>query len=238
MVSLAEPRKRQKWTMNPRGNLWSKDENKFGQKLLEKMGWKDGDGLGAQKQGMKDPVALKANQDNKGVGHKGGDDDVWLNHKDNFAEVLSALNSVHNSAENSEDSDTKEDVTSLSNASKKSKKRVHYEKRVKGKDCSTYSQTDLSCILGTEKRKKRKKKHEEDMKNVELEREVEETKVENDNEPKREIYGGSITDYFKQKMQALKERQAKQKLEALKSNSDEPQPETESNEVRMRKSFT
>ena len=39
---LAEPRRRQKWTLNPRGNLWSKDEDKFGKKLLEKMGWKSG----------------------------------------------------------------------------------------------------------------------------------------------------------------------------------------------------
>ena len=139
---LAEPRRRQKWSINPRGNLWSKDESKFGQKLLEKMGWKDGDGLGAQKQGMKDPITLKTTLDKRGIGAKGGDDDVWLNHKDNFADVLSALNSVHNSADNSEDNsdqDAKEVSTSLSSVSKRSKKRVHYEKRVKGKDCS--------CIL-------------------------------------------------------------------------------------------
>ena len=177
---LAEPRKRQKWSLNPRGNLWSKDESKFGQKMLEKLGWKSGDGLGAEKQGMKDPVTLNANLDNRGIGHKGGDDDVWLSHKDNFADVLSALNSVHNSAENSEensDQDTSKGTsTSLSSVSKKSKKRVHYEKRVKGKDCSMYSETDLSCILGTEKRKKRKKQHEEEMKKVEEDRKVEEQK--------------------------------------------------------------
>jgi len=41
-VSLAEPRRRQKWTVNPRGNLWANDESKFGQKLMEKMGWEKG----------------------------------------------------------------------------------------------------------------------------------------------------------------------------------------------------
>ena len=75
-VSLAEPRRRQKWTLNPRGepgykdqtlsssikgqlihknhftinlegNLWANDENKFGHKLMEKMGWEKGKGLGA-----------------------------------------------------------------------------------------------------------------------------------------------------------------------------------------------
>ena len=42
MSMLAEPRRRQKWSLNPRGNLWSKDEDKVGKKLMEKMGWKSG----------------------------------------------------------------------------------------------------------------------------------------------------------------------------------------------------
>lgn len=50
-VSLAEPRRRQKWTLNPRGNLWANDESKFGQKLMEKMGWEKGKGLGANENG-------------------------------------------------------------------------------------------------------------------------------------------------------------------------------------------
>ena len=50
-VSLAEPRRRQKWTLNPRGNLWANDESKFGQKLMEKMGWEKGKGLGAKENG-------------------------------------------------------------------------------------------------------------------------------------------------------------------------------------------
>ena len=50
-VSLAEPRSRQKWTLNPRGNLWANDESKFGQKLMEKMGWEKGKGLGAKENG-------------------------------------------------------------------------------------------------------------------------------------------------------------------------------------------
>ena len=29
------------------GNLWANDDNKFGHKLMEKMGWEKGKGLGA-----------------------------------------------------------------------------------------------------------------------------------------------------------------------------------------------
>ena len=79
-------------TLNPRGTLWTKDENKIGQKLLEKFGWKSGEGLGKTSQGMKDPIALNANFNQKGLGHEGKDDDVWLAHKDNFDDVLASLN--------------------------------------------------------------------------------------------------------------------------------------------------
>ena len=96
MSMLSEPRRRQKWTLNPRGTLWSKDENKVGQKMLEKFGWKSGDGLGKESQGMKDPIKVNANHNNKGLGHEAKDDDVWLAHKDNFDDVLAALNSEHN----------------------------------------------------------------------------------------------------------------------------------------------
>ena len=57
-VSLAEPRRRQKWTLNPRGNLWANDESKFGQKLMEKMGWEKGKGLGAKENGRVEVYTL------------------------------------------------------------------------------------------------------------------------------------------------------------------------------------
>ena len=76
---------------------------------------------------MKDPISLNANYDNKGLGHKGKDDDVWLAHKDNFDDVLAALNSEHSSRANSdiEEAATSE-KQSLASVSKKSRKRVHY----------------------------------------------------------------------------------------------------------------
>jgi hypothetical protein len=41
------------------------DDAKFGKKLLEKMGWEDGKGLGATNQGMTDPIMLKSKDDQK-----------------------------------------------------------------------------------------------------------------------------------------------------------------------------
>lgn len=41
------------------------DEAKFGKKLMEKMGWAEGEGLGASGQGMLDPIMLRKKDDNK-----------------------------------------------------------------------------------------------------------------------------------------------------------------------------
>ena len=129
------------------------------------------------------------------------------------------MNSAHGSTANSDNEqdnqESKNDQMSLRDASKKSKKRVHYEKFTKGKDLSRYSQNDLSCILGTDKAKKRKIDEDRKQKEIEKEhREEEEEKAKlaengNDREPKKDnsgllvIQGGSIDDYFKQKMKLL-----------------------------------
>ncbi|MPC88618.1 PIN2/TERF1-interacting telomerase inhibitor 1 [Portunus trituberculatus] len=42
------------------------DDSKFGQKLMEKMGWSKGHGLGREQQGMKDPLSVKLKDDSKG----------------------------------------------------------------------------------------------------------------------------------------------------------------------------
>lgn len=43
------------------------DSNKFGQKLLEKMGWSQGKGLGAQENGITEHVKLAYKNDSKGT---------------------------------------------------------------------------------------------------------------------------------------------------------------------------
>jgi len=193
-VSLAEPRRRQKWTLNPRGNLWANDESKFGQKLMEKMGWEKGRGLGANQDGMVDHITLKHKDNTKGVGFQ-GHDDTWLAHQDDFQNLLAALNVEHGDAGKNMDEDEKK--ATLSEISKKSKRRVHYQKFVKGKDSSNYSADDLGCILGT-KSDKLKSKSEPSSPKAESE---DETVEEND---KNFVQRGSYTDYFASKMAALK----------------------------------
>lgn len=42
------------------------DETKFGQKLMEKMGWSKGKGLGAKEDGKTEHVAVRLKSDNRG----------------------------------------------------------------------------------------------------------------------------------------------------------------------------
>ena len=93
MGSMAQPRNRVKYSTDPNVLNWANDENKFGQKLMEKMGWESGKGLGANLDGMVDHIKVKVKGDNKGIGFSRQEyDNVWLDHQDDFDDVLKALN--------------------------------------------------------------------------------------------------------------------------------------------------
>jgi Pin2-interacting protein X1 len=66
MSMLAERKVKQKLSLNPRGKAWSEDSNKFGQKMLEKMGWSRGKGLGAKEDGIREHVKPAYKNDSKG----------------------------------------------------------------------------------------------------------------------------------------------------------------------------
>ncbi|CAB1454855.1 unnamed protein product [Pleuronectes platessa] len=68
MSMLAEPRRKQKWSVDPRNSAWSKDESKFGQKMLERMGWSKGKGLGRTEQGSTDHIKVKVKNNSYGFG--------------------------------------------------------------------------------------------------------------------------------------------------------------------------
>ncbi|KAL1456384.1 hypothetical protein WDU94_001115 [Cyamophila willieti] len=170
MAMLAETRKKQKWSLNPRGSAWSNDSSKFGEKLLLKMGWTAGQGLGANQQGIKEHVKVKVKHDSKGLGFK-DNDQVWVEVENDFSNLLSKLSSQ---AKNPtlDSSKTTEEIASdspipieevnrsLEEKSKRSKARVHYQKFTRGKDLSRYSKRDLECIFGVST-KSTKSKHEE-----------------------------------------------------------------------------
>ncbi|XP_071454318.1 PIN2/TERF1-interacting telomerase inhibitor 1-like [Hetaerina americana] len=183
MAMLAEPRRKTKWTLNPRGKLWSEDSNKFGQKMLEKMGWKAGKGLGANEQGITAPVHVIVKSDNAGVGFDGKDTE-WCQHQSHFDEILKSL------CQNTSEVD-RAPPRSLEERSKASKNRLHYQKFTRGKDVSKYSTKDLGCILGV----RGDKPAEGSIGNSQIVEDI----ITNNSFGVKTIVGGLINDYLEQK---------------------------------------
>ncbi|XP_077009065.1 PIN2/TERF1-interacting telomerase inhibitor 1 isoform X1 [Tamandua tetradactyla] len=154
MSMLAERRRKQKWAVDPRNTAWSNDDSKFGQRMLEKMGWSKGKGLGAQEQGATDHIKVQVKNNHLGLGATINNEDNWIAHQDDFNQLLAELNTCHGQ-ETAEPSDNKEKKSfSLEKKSKVSKNRVHYMKFTKGKDLSSRSKMDLDCIFGKRQHKK------------------------------------------------------------------------------------
>ncbi|KAH8257914.1 hypothetical protein KR038_002988 [Drosophila bunnanda] len=227
MAMLAEPRRRKRYNLCPRGKALYEDDNRFGTKMLEKMGWSKGNGLGARQDGEKDFVRIRFKNDAEGLGYK-AKDDQWTTHEEGFNGLLKSLNGGEDDTEaNGKASESEEEARpmgfgfktddpeeppskkklkenisgmSLEQRSKQSKARVHYQKFTRGKDLSQYSEKDLANIFG--------KKATED---IAVPVVIEEPKEEKTVSPN---FGGvqtvstglSVSDYFKQKMDAIKNR--------------------------------
>eukprot|EP00088_Acartia_fossae_P016177 TRINITY_DN19041_c0_g1_i1.p1 TRINITY_DN19041_c0_g1~~TRINITY_DN19041_c0_g1_i1.p1 ORF type:complete len:524 (+),score=220.65 TRINITY_DN19041_c0_g1_i1:34-1605(+) len=202
-MALAEPRRRQKWTLNPRGNLWANDTEKFGLKLMEKMGYEQGKGLGAKKSGILNPISVRQKSDSKGIGFD-GHDDTWLAHQDDFQAVLSSLNVEYGNEEAKEAG-----KKSLEQLSKKSRKRVHYQRFTRGKDLANYSAEDLGCILGTNSKKlqtKQKERENEDAASNDKKEDDNSTEIgtKEHSHGLVTIQGGNYHEYFQKKMAELR----------------------------------
>lgn len=55
---------------DPQNTKWAKDQSRFGMKMLQKMGWKDGAGLGAKEQGATVFLKVEKKEDLSGMQHR------------------------------------------------------------------------------------------------------------------------------------------------------------------------
>jgi Pin2-interacting protein X1 len=212
MSILAEPRRKQKISVDPQNQSWIRDEGKYGKKLMEKMGWTSGKGLGKTESGMADNIKLNPNTDSRGLGSDGrGYDHVWIEHQDNFNALLEQLNSqVAAVAPVGKEPKS----FNLEEISKKSRARIHYHKFTRGKDLSSKSADDLACIVPVVHGKSKLKK-------LKMDKSVEEEQAKTENgvktevsdettlSPAKETFNGTVskestTDYFSRRMAELK----------------------------------
>lgn len=88
---LAGPRRKQKViNLRAKNNAWSNDSGKFGQRMLEKMGWSSGKGLGAKENGIVEHVVARYKNDDRGLGYE-DKNDQWTKHEDDFNSLLANL---------------------------------------------------------------------------------------------------------------------------------------------------
>ncbi|XP_036942470.1 PIN2/TERF1-interacting telomerase inhibitor 1 [Acanthopagrus latus] len=227
MSMLAEPRRKQKWSVDPRNSAWSKDDSKFGQKMLERMGWSKGKGLGRTEQGSTDHIKVKVKNDNYGLGTNPSHEDNWIAHQDDFNELLAELNNHHgqNNNKNTETPPEEKKGFSLEEKSKGSRKRVHYMKFTKGKDLSSRTETDLNCIFG--KRAKSAKEQEQESNSGDSQGETVETsattKLDTESIAHTVTSTLSMQEYFAQRMAQIKKArgEAQSASPSVRAEADE-----------------
>lgn len=229
------------------------DANRFGTKMLEKMGWSKGKGLGVNLDGEQNFIRVSHKADQKGIGYQERDDQ-WTIHANDFNSLLRSLDNSTNVSDAGEENPVNETEPeneyrgfgfnnidkkvkklksikskisgkSLEEMSKNSKVRVHYRKFTRGKDISKYSEQDLANIFG----KKIESKENGDMND---EQQQENT---GENESTSHDYGiptiqseTTMIDYFKIKKNKLLKRDHE-------NDDDEPLVEDKSQKKRCKK---
>lgn len=78
--------------------IWVVDQSKFGFRMLMKMGWAPGKGLGVNEDGNQEHVKIRLKEDNLGLGANKKTSDNWLDNTDSFSRLLADLNARTESA--------------------------------------------------------------------------------------------------------------------------------------------
>lgn len=115
---------------------WKNDKSKFGFKMLQKMGWTEGKGLGKNEDGMAEHVKVAKKSNNLGLGAKSNStgSDSWASTAISFNGVLEALGKAYGSTATRKNS--RNDSTGSTRSSASSKQRQ------KDKKCSKKDDTD------------------------------------------------------------------------------------------------
>eukprot|EP00029_Vermamoeba_vermiformis_P002945 TRINITY_DN13312_c0_g1_i1.p1 TRINITY_DN13312_c0_g1~~TRINITY_DN13312_c0_g1_i1.p1 ORF type:complete len:321 (-),score=43.90 TRINITY_DN13312_c0_g1_i1:1-930(-) len=104
---------------DPNNLKWAEDKDRFGYKMLLKMGWSDGKGLGANEDGLTTYVKVDKRQDNRGIGAE-QKSETWVHSGSDFEKVLKNLSAVANEINQK----TKEmEESKMTKKEKKSKKK-------------------------------------------------------------------------------------------------------------------
>ena len=125
--------------MSRKGISYKKFNSTFGAKILEKFGWKEGEGLGKTKNGITEAIQIKRREENMGLGKKKKEqvwnDKWWEQSYDNILKGMKPLQNEdkggynlrnskekNNQRKNSEESVVKKRKNSTNSSGKKERK--------------------------------------------------------------------------------------------------------------------
>jgi Pin2-interacting protein X1 len=112
--------------------------------MLEKMGWKEGKGLGAKEDGTTEHIKVKKKLDNQGIGTETVTHNKnWLETSVAYESILANLNASYGSAK-PETAEEKEKPKGVVGRPRK----VLYSRMLRAKDLANYSSEDKSAIFG------------------------------------------------------------------------------------------
>lgn len=130
---------------------WANDKSRFGLKLMEKMGWKEGKGLGKEEDGCVESVKPQRMGSETGIGAKTKAETSWLAPgvlASGLNDVLARLAPVGTDV-SSKQSVLKDATQVKADSSQKCHQpRGFYERRRARKNIGTYSQSQLAEIFG------------------------------------------------------------------------------------------
>lgn len=138
---------------DPLNKQWAEDKEKLGFKMLQKMGWTEGKGLGAKEDGMIDYVKTKTIKDREGLGVTVETRNNWdVNNRD-LDDIFATLNAEHvtvqkESASGSDDDNNTQEVKEKTKKAANIPRHLIVQKRHKAKNARNYSETDMKAILG------------------------------------------------------------------------------------------
>ncbi|KAJ3289821.1 PIN2/TERF1-interacting telomerase inhibitor 1 [Borealophlyctis nickersoniae] len=149
-MGLSGPKRKQRIGDDPQNKRWGDDKTKFGYKMMQKMGWNEGKGLGAKEDGVTEHVKIKLKEDNLGVGADKRTGDNWLENNSAFDQLLQSLNEGSKSTDEVTEEKTVEEKTVDIVAEKTLNfgRLYHRKKFLRNKRVSNYDSVDLQRILG------------------------------------------------------------------------------------------
>ena len=141
---------------------WVESSGKsVGMKLMKRMGWKEGEGLGKDGDGQQTHIHIKRRTDNQGLGLSDNEvNKTFISTIGNFNDVLQSLNKEHSDVikkmkKRERKLKKKEEKRKEGKQEEKKEKKHHkpkvahkYQKVLRNKTVSTYSTEDLNAILG------------------------------------------------------------------------------------------